>query len=101
RPAPIPVVVNEKVAADGDEVAEEVDERVPTHLWIIIEPRRRARRAPTRASTMTTPPGLAVGALYDRMLQSALRQFFDRATLDAEPTRSVATDARLAIEPSA
>ncbi len=46
---------------------------------------------------MSTP----VGALYDNMLQSALRQFFERATLDAEPSASVATDARLAIEPSA
>jgi hypothetical protein len=46
---------------------------------------------------MSTP----VGALYDKMLQSALRQFFDRATLDAEPTPSVSSDARLAIEPSA
>src|SRR5687767_10689603 len=46
---------------------------------------------------MSTP----VGALYDNMLQSALRQFFDRATLDAEPTPSAASDARLAIEPSA
>ena len=46
---------------------------------------------------MTTP----VGALYDSMLQSALRQFFDRATLDAEPTPPVSSDAQLAIEPSA
>ena len=46
---------------------------------------------------MSTP----VGALYDSMLQSALRQFFDRATLDTEPTPSAASDARLAIEPSA
>jgi hypothetical protein len=50
---------------------------------------------------MSTPQGLAVGALYDSMLQSALRQFFERATVDAEPTRSAPTDARLAIEPSA
>ena len=35
------------------------------------------------------------------MLQSALRQFFERATLDAEPTPSVSSDGRLAIEPSA
>src|SRR5688500_302685 len=49
---------------------------------------------------MSTPPALAVGALYDSMLQSALRQFFERATLDAEPTPSV-SDGRLAIEPSA
>jgi hypothetical protein len=50
---------------------------------------------------MSTPPALAVGALYDSMLQSALRQFFERATLDAEPTPSVPSDGRLAIEPSA
>src|ERR671919_1368866 len=50
---------------------------------------------------MATPPALAVGALYDSMLQSALRQFFERATLEAEPTASVSSDGRLAIEPSA
>ena len=42
-----------------------------------------------------------VGALYDSLLQSALRQFFERATLDTEPTASAASDGRLAIEPSA
>jgi hypothetical protein len=42
-----------------------------------------------------------VGALYDSLLQSALRQFFERATLDTEPTTSGPTDGRLAIEPSA
>ena len=42
-----------------------------------------------------------VGALYDSLLQSALRQFFERATFDAEPTTSSAIDGRLAIEPSA
>jgi hypothetical protein len=42
-----------------------------------------------------------VGALYDSLLQSALRQFFERATLDAQPTGSAAADGRLAIEPSA
>lgn len=46
-------------------------------------------------------PNTTVGALYDVMLQSALRQFFDRATVDAEPTPSVPRDTRLAIEPSA
>jgi hypothetical protein len=45
----------------------------------------------------TTP----VGVLYDSLLQSALRQFFERATLDAEPTAAAPTDGRLAIEPSA
>src|ERR687895_1529549 len=52
-------------------------------------------------SSMSLPPALAVGALYDSLLQSALRQFFERATLDAEPTPSVSSDGRLAIEPSA
>ncbi len=41
-----------------------------------------------------------VGAMYDSLLQSALRQFFERATSDAEPMPSAA-DVRLAIEPSA
>src|SRR5688500_9300031 len=50
---------------------------------------------------MSSPPAVAVGALYDSLLQSALRQFFDRATLDAESTPSVSSDGRLAIEPSA
>jgi hypothetical protein len=50
---------------------------------------------------VTTPPALAVGALYDSVLQSALRQFFERATLDTETTPSVSSDGRLAIEPSA
>src|SRR5215210_4920722 len=43
---------------------------------------------------------IPVGALYDSLLQSALRQFFERATFDAEPTAG-ANDGRLAIEPSA
>jgi hypothetical protein len=47
------------------------------------------------------PPALAVGALYDSQLQSALRQFFNRAVLDTEPTPSLSSDGRLAIEPSA
>jgi hypothetical protein len=49
---------------------------------------------------MATPPAVAVGALYDSLLQSALRQFFERAALDAEPTPSLSSDGRLAIEPS-
>jgi hypothetical protein len=44
---------------------------------------------------------LAVGALYDSVLQSALRQFFERASLDTEATPSVSSDGRLSIEPSA
>ncbi len=47
------------------------------------------------------PPTLAVGAAYDSLLQSALRQFFERATLDTEMTPSLSSDGRLAIEPSA
>ena len=50
---------------------------------------------------MSDQPAAAVGALYDKMLQSALRQFYERATLDTEPMRSAASDVRLAIEPSA
>jgi len=50
---------------------------------------------------VSIPPALAVGALFDSVLQSALRQFFERATLDTEVTPSVSSDGRLAIEPSA
>lgn len=49
---------------------------------------------------MEISPTVAVGARYDSLLQSALRQFFDRATLDAQQTPAPA-DTRLAIEPSA
>lgn len=44
------------------------------------------------------PPALAVGALYDSFLQSALRQFFARATFETEPMLSASSDGRLAIE---
>jgi hypothetical protein len=50
---------------------------------------------------LSTPPALAVGALYDSVLQSALRQFFERASLDTEVTPSLSSDGRLSIEPSA
>lgn len=49
---------------------------------------------------METSPTVAVGARYDSLLQSALRNFFERATLDAEQTPAPA-DTRLAIDPSA
>jgi len=39
--------------------------------------------------------------MYDSVLQSALRQFFERASLDTEVTPSVSSDGRLSIEPSA
>ena len=50
---------------------------------------------------VSLPPAAAVGALYDNMLQSALRRFFGRATTDAEPVVAPADGALLAIEPSA
>jgi hypothetical protein len=46
------------------------------------------------------PPALAVGALYDSLLQAALTQFFDRATLETEALPSPSSDGRLAIEPT-
>lgn len=46
------------------------------------------------------PPALAVGALYDSFLQTALRQFFERAIFETEPMLSASSDGRLAIEPS-
>jgi len=52
-------------------------------------------------SSQSPPPTLAVGAAYDTLLQSALLQFFERATLDTEMSPSVSSDGRLAIEPSA
>ncbi len=50
---------------------------------------------------MSITPDLGVGARYDSLLQSALRQFFDRAELDAQQTPASPTDSRMAIEPSA
>src|SRR5262245_25696100 len=50
---------------------------------------------------VSLPPATAVGALYDGMLQSALRRFFERATVDAEPVGMTGDGALLAIEPSA
>src|SRR5262245_54189823 len=52
-------------------------------------------------AVVSVPPAIAVGALYDTVLQSALRQFFERASLDTEVTPSVSSDGRLSIEPSA
>jgi hypothetical protein len=48
---------------------------------------------------MSNPPA-TVDSLYDTLLQMALRQFFERATLSAD-TAAPSADARLAIEPSA
>src|SRR5262245_41786251 len=46
------------------------------------------------------PPVFAASALYDNALQSALRQFFGRATFETEPIPSLSSDGRLAIEPT-
>ena len=46
---------------------------------------------------MSLPPVFAASALYDSLLQAALRQFFGRATFDTEPTPSLSSDGRLAI----
>jgi hypothetical protein len=49
---------------------------------------------------MSLPPVFAASALYDSLLQAALRQFFGRATFETEPTPSLSSDGRLAIEPT-
>jgi hypothetical protein len=49
---------------------------------------------------MALPPVFAASALYDNLLQAALRQFFSRATFETEPTPSLSSDGRLAIEPT-
>jgi hypothetical protein len=49
---------------------------------------------------MSLPPVFAASALYDNLLQAALRQFFGRATFEIEPIPSLSSDGRLAIEPT-
>src|SRR5687768_14932098 len=49
---------------------------------------------------MSLPPDLAVGALYDSLLETALRQFFDRAVLDSASLPPVSSDATFAIDPA-
>src|SRR5829696_2161022 len=49
---------------------------------------------------MSLPPVFAASALYDNLLQAALRQFFDRATFETEPIPSLSSDGRLSIEPT-
>jgi hypothetical protein len=49
---------------------------------------------------MSLPPVFAASALYDNLLQAALRQFFSRATFEIEPIPSLSSDGRLAIEPT-
>ena len=43
---------------------------------------------------MSLPPAVAVSALYERLLQSSLRQFFGRAALSLEAADAVSTDGR-------
>jgi hypothetical protein len=50
--------------------------------------------------SMSLPPVFAASALYDQLLQAALRQFFSRATFETEPIPSLSSDGRLAIEPT-
>jgi hypothetical protein len=49
---------------------------------------------------MSLPPVFAASALYDSLLQAALRQFFSRATFETEAIPSLSSDGRLAIEPT-
>lgn len=49
---------------------------------------------------MSLPPIFAASALYDSLLQAALRQFFSRATFETEPIPSQSSDGRLSIEPT-
>ena len=53
-----------------------------------------------RNEMATLPPVFAASALYDNLLQAALRQFFSRATFETEPIPSLSSDGRLAIEPT-
>ncbi len=46
---------------------------------------------------MALPPVFAASALYDNLLQAALRQVFERATFETEATPSLSSDGRLAI----
>lgn len=49
---------------------------------------------------MALPPAFAAGALYDSLLQSALKRFLSRATLEVESAPSASADGRLAMDPS-
>jgi hypothetical protein len=49
---------------------------------------------------MSIPPGFALNAFYEGILQAALRQFFRRASLAVEPGQSQTFDHPLTIEPS-
>jgi hypothetical protein len=47
------------------------------------------------------PPAFAAGALYDHLLQGALRHFFDRAVLETHSTASESSRGLLTLEPTA
>lgn len=49
---------------------------------------------------MALPPAFAASALYDSLLQSALKRFLARATLEVESALSESADGRLAMDPS-
>ena len=61
---------------------------------------RRTIRVNYDGKPMSLPPVFAASALYDNLLQAALRQFFGRATFETEPIPSLSSDGRLAIEPT-
>jgi hypothetical protein len=49
---------------------------------------------------MTVPAAFAAGALYDELLQGALRRFFPRAVLETESVLSLSSAGRLSMEPT-
>jgi hypothetical protein len=54
---------------------------------------------PTEPTT-NLPPAFAAGAMYDTLLQGAMRHFFARGTFETEAIPSASSDGRLAIEPT-
>ena len=48
---------------------------------------------------MSLPPDLAIGALYDSLLEMALRQFFERAVLDSASLPPLSSDVTFALDP--
>lgn len=49
---------------------------------------------------MALPPAFAASALYDSLLQNALKRFLARATLEVESAMSESSDGRLAMDPT-
>lgn len=48
---------------------------------------------------MSVTPDLAIGALYESLLETALRQFFDQATLDSASMPPVSSNAGFTLDP--